>query len=423
MIKKVYVVNPVEMLGMPFRVIYRLKNGIRLDNNTKFIQFRNLLSKKAKQAKESKYDREKPAIMIQSSGTTGKPKVIIHSNYSATTAVKKLSYSDLPVQEEKILLDLLPPWIAYAIGNAILYPLTLGCKVILSPTFEPDAIMSYIGEFTVSMAAPFHYRYFRDNYEKVNRKKKRKFNDNAECFISGGDKITVEENKLFENIFRIPVINGYGNNEGWGCLTVNSVEHNHYGSVGIPKYNDIIVTWDTNDKKELSYNQVGEICALTDTVFLKYGNSEENTASVKQMHSDGKVWVHTGDLGYIDEDGFVYLEGRMRRVIVRRGFKISAYTIEDKITEHIAVKECVTIQVRDREEEHVPMAFIVMEEGYQEEGVRTEIENKCKNEMKEYEIPKYFKFVSDLPYTSNGKYDFRRLEEKGEEIVSYLERN
>ena len=176
-------------------------------------------------------------------------------------------------------------------------------------------------------------------------------------------------------------------------------------------------------QKELPYGESGEICALTESLFLGYKGDEEATRSVKKVHSDGKMWLHTGDIGYVDEEGYVVLSGRARRVIVRQGFKISAYTIEDKLCEHPIVKECVAVEVNDEHEEHVPMAFIVLQERGEYEDAIDSIIDKCKTELKEYEVPKYFKCVESLPYTPNGKYDFRLLEQMGNEYVDSLKRN
>lgn len=172
----------------------------------------------------------------------------------------------------------------------------------------------------------------------------------------------------------------------------------------------------------MPYGEVGEICVLADTMFLYYENNAEETSNVKKTHADGKVWLYTGDLGYIDEEGYIFLQSRLRRVIIRKGFKISAYTIEDKICEHPAVKECVAVEVKDNEEEHVPMAFIVLKDdiAYGLEIIKQSILEKCKSELKEYEIPKHFQFVDSLPYTQNGKYDFRLLEKQGNEYVDKL---
>lgn len=426
-LEKVIIVEPVSSLSIPIQLAYKLKNHTLFRQlsqlNVKFVDF----NKFVKQSQTTKnvdcpvFDEEMPAIMIQSSGTTGKPKVIVHSTYSAIASTRKLAYSDLPIEPNKILLDLLPPWIAYALGQAILYPLAMGCKVILCPTFEPDAIMEYIGKFTVSLAAPFHYRYLNDHFETLSDRKKKRFFEMVDGFVSGGDKITIEENRIFERVFRAPLVNGYGNNEGWGCLTVNSAKHNKYGSVGIPKYGETVISYDNDNEIELSFGSSGEICALADTAFLYYESNAEATHAVKKIHPDGKTWLHTGDLGYVDEDGFVFLQGRLRRVIVRAAFKISAYTIEDKISEHPAVKECVAVEVNDKEEEHVPMAYIVLKNSNEmnKQNVCDSIIDKCKNELKAYEVPKYFRFVESLPYTQNGKYNFRLLEEQGNEYVKF----
>ena len=247
----------------------------------------------------------------------------------------------------------------------------------------------------------------------------------VECLVSGGDKITVEENKEFEKVFNTVLVNGYGNNEGWGALTVNPTKHNKYGTVGIPKYGDIMISYDSNTGLENKYGELGEICSLTDTSLLYYQDNDEETKKILKLHSDGNYWIHTGDLGFIDEEGFTHLKGRARRVITRLGFKISAYTIEDKITEHKAVKECVTIAVKDDLEEHVPMAYIVLKDEYKtiENEILSDIHKKCEKELKEYEIPKHFMLVDHLPYTNNNKYDFVALEKQGNIYVENLANN
>lgn len=229
---------------------------------------------------------------------------------------EKLAFSDLPVGRGKVLLDALPPWIAYALGQAIIYPISLGTAIHLCPSFEPNMVFDHIGDFTIAFAAPFHYRYIRDNFNKLTKKQRTALSE-IDCFVSGGDKISAEENGELEEILGTVLVNGYGNNEGWGCLTVNPTLHNKYGTVGIPKYGDTIIAYDTETKKELPFGEVGEICALTDTMFLHYAGDLGNTDAVKKKHPDGCIWLHTGDLGFIDEEGFINLSGRATRVIVR----------------------------------------------------------------------------------------------------------
>ncbi len=417
-IEKVLVIQPTDSLSKLLQFAYSFKAN-RLPKDSRYIRFKTFVKTGSynSQIPCVPFDKNRPSIMIQSSGTTGKPKIIVHSDFSAVACTKKFAFGDVPVGQSKVLLDVLPPWIAYALGQAIIYPMALGTKIKLCPTFEPNMIFENIGTFTVAFAAPFHYRYIKDNFDKLSKKQLKALSE-IECFVSGGDKISAEENKELEDKLGTVIVNGYGNNEGWGALSVNPTKYNKYGTVGIPKYGDTIIAYDNDTETELPYGEQGEICALTDTMFLCYEGNPEETNAVKKLHSDGMVWLHTGDLGFIDEEGFITLNGRSRRVIVRQGFKISAYTIEDKITEHPDVKECVAVEVKDEIEEHVPMVYILLKDDVNDtETAKQSIYDKCRSELKEYEIPKHFQIVTELPYTQNGKYDFRRLESQGNEFV------
>lgn len=421
-LERVLIVYPSDSLPKAKQIAYQTLKANRIPHNSKYMHLNKFINtfNDGSEVDCVSFDKNRPSVMIQSSGTTGKPKTIVHSDFSATSCAKKIAYSDIPLGKQKSLLVLLPPWIAYALGDAIILPMTLGTKIILSPTFEPDSIMGNLGNFTVAFAAPFHYRYLRDNFSKLTKKQQDGI-AKIECLVSGGDKISLEENEELEEILGTVLVNGYGNNEGWGALTVNPTLNNKYGTVGIPKYQETIIAYDNEAGKELKYGEVGEICALTDTMFLYYEGNPEETKAVKKIHSDGKEWLHTGDLGFVDEDGYITLCGRARRVIVRRAFKISAYTIEDKICEHPAVKECVAVEVDDVAEEHVPMVYIVLKDNTADEDtIKNSIYEKCRSELKEYEIPKYFRFVEQLPYTQNGKYDFRLLEAQGNDYVNSL---
>lgn len=424
-LKKVIITSPVGPVNVLVKGIFNLKNILnnkynKVPKDNRFIKYCDFMKFGSSDSKIEcvEFNKERPTIMIQSSGTTGKPKTIVHSDYSITQCTREIAYSDLPLGENKQLLVALPPWIAYGIGDAMILPLSLGTKIELSPNFDQDAVFKNIGKFTIAFAAPFHYRYLRDNMDKLSEKQKKQFKK-VECLVSGGDKITVEENKEFEEVFNTVVVNGYGNNESCGALTVNPMQYNKYGTVGIPKYDEVIISYDSEKGIELQYGEIGEICSLANTQFIEYENNEEATKECKVLHNDNKVWLHTGDLGYIDQEGFVNLGGRARRVIVRLGFKISAYTIEDNISSNEFVKECVAVSVNDETEEHVPMVYVVLKEEYknQKESIKEIILNKCLNTLKEYEVPKYIQIVDKLPYTQNNKYDFRELEIRGNSFV------
>jgi len=428
MVETVITVSPAEMLPHMARLAYNLKNPNkdrdRIKAKKAVVSFRQFLSTgdPRNDFAQRPFDRTRPSVIIQSSGTTGKPKSIVHSDYSIINNVRSMTYCDTPVLPQESVLANLPPWLAYTLGQGILWPLACGASVVFEPFFiKPESLYKNLGKFTVSFGAPVLYRYMLNNYDSFSDKKKKEISQ-VKAFVSGGDKISPDENELLDRTFGTPVINGYGSNECVGCLTINCVGHNKYGSVGIPKHGDVIISYDNDKQCELPYGVVGEICACTDSMFLYYDGNEEETGIVKRVHPDGKTWIHTGDLGIIDEEGFVFLKGRIRRVIVRKGFKISAYTIEDAITKMPEIKECAAVQVDDEEDGHVPMVFVVPAEpgAIAPEEFKKLILARCKVALKSYEIPKHIMIEEALPYTANNKYDFKKLEERGNEYVASL---
>lgn len=267
-LEKVIIIKPVGALPKIIQFAYSIKNKCKLPDDDRYIYF----NKFVKTGDASKtpacvpFDKTRPSIMIQSSGTTGKPKTIVHSDLSATACTQKIAYGDLPLGRGKSLLVYLPPWIAYALGNAIISALVLGSKIILSPTFDPDKIVKYLGKFTICFTAPICYHYLKDHFNELTPKQKRGLKI-IECLVSGGDKITAEENVELERILGTVLVNGYGNNEGWGALTFNPTKHNKYGTVGIPKYGETIIAYDNDTQTEMRYGESGEICARTDSCF------------------------------------------------------------------------------------------------------------------------------------------------------------
>ena len=429
-LEKVFVMRPANSLTKVEKLKYLYENrkdllkiirekDIKLPKKDRYYELTRVIKKgNINEKLRVEYDEERPSFMVQSSGTTGKAKTIVHPEKSAVEFAKALSYSDLPLGKGKTVLVALPPWIAYGIGDAILMPLALGSKVSLCAGFEPDSVYRNIGKFTFAFAAPFHYRYIRDHYDELTEKQKEDLRK-VDCMITGGDKYSAQENEADEKLFGTVVANGYGNNENWGALTVNPVKANRYGSVGIPKYGEEIIIYDNENEKELPYGQIGEVCTYSKTQFIRYEGNEEATKKSLKKHKDGKVWLHTGDQGYIDEDGFIFLSGRKERVITRLGFKLSAYTIEDAISSLPFIKSCITVEVPDEAEEHVPMSFVVLEKGIKmkESEVQPMVNEECKNMLKENELPKYIKVVDELKYTDNNKYDFRYYENIGKAYV------
>ena len=186
------------------------------------------------------------------------------------------------------------------------------------------------------------------------------------------------------------------------------------GTVGIFKFDE--ETSETLDE-ELDYNQTGEICMRTPNQMLGYFKHEELNETVLRKHKDGLTWVHTGDLGYIDEDGFLYVNGRIKEMITRHdGFKVYPSMIEKVINAHQAVASCKVVGVEDvtHGQGQVPKAYIVLKPEFEADGqqVLKEIKSDCIYCLPEYYVEGCeYEAIEKLPLTSLGKIDFRALQE------------
>lgn len=424
-LEKVFYINPVQNMSIPKQMLVKMFQPDLMKKIPNDYRFLNI--KDYKENYKNKIETEpvplyengnvRESFIVQSSGTTGKPKSIVHTDLSFANSIRELSYHDLPLTEGKRIFVALPPWIAYGLFNAILYPLAEGCEVILSENFDPDAVFKHIGEFDTAFCAPFHCRYIEKNYDKLSTKQKESLKE-VDSLIVGGDKITKEETKVFEDLFGTKVLNGYGSNEQLGVATVNPLNYNGRGTAGIPKHDEIIYAVDENGN-ELPIGQEGRLYSYSNTRFVEYENNPEKTKEILKDTPNG-IAIDTRDIGTINNLGFVDISGRADRVIVRLGFKINASTIEDNITENELVSECLTVGVPDSDEEEVPFTFVVLKENINgnEEDIKNIILEKCKSELKEYELPKHLIIVPELPYTANNKYDFNKAKEIAMEYIA-----
>lgn len=339
----------------------------------------------------------------------------------------KEAYTDLPFSVGKSLYVAIPPFIIYGLCESIYAALAFGLKAEMTPYVSETTLFDDVGKYDFATAAPIHYRYMYNKLVELQGAKKetvmRKKLSRVKCFISGGDKITVQELLRMQQFFEVPIINGYGNNELTGGAVISPVYASKPDSVGIPMKDIIVTSFDINTYENLENGNEGEICIKSDSIFECYLKNEDETERVKQLHSDGAYWIHTGDLGYIDEDGYVYITGRTKRLIKREAFKIAPDTIENLIMTVENVRDCVVVGVPDTEHEgsQVPMAYVEVDlEGALECNTTIEkIRQKCVDELPDYEVPKYIEVIEKIPY-KNTKHNFKLLEAMGNKYIESL---
>ena len=168
--------------------------------------------------------------------------------------------------------------------------------------------------------------------------------------------------------------------------------------------------------EELPFGEEGEICVNGPTVMMGYLNNKEETDNVLKKHSDGKIWLHTGDLGYISPDGIIYFTGRLKRMIISSGFNVYPNIIEEVIEKHEAVAKCCVVGIPHKYKMKVAKAFIVLENGKKPTPqIKREIIDLCKKNLAAYSLPKEYEFRDSLPKTLYNKINYKELEKEEED--------
>lgn len=446
--ERIVVCSPKDYLNPAIRVLANLKDKkegkkIVIPSDDRFVRFSDFIKegKHAADVTTIDFKMDRPSIIVQSSGSTGKPKQIVHTEHNFNSKVQQMSYLDLPLYKGNTMHVAVPPFIIYGLGNSVYCSLVHTMKAEMTPFVDENTVYNDLGKFDVSFAAPLHYRYIYEQLKKIRSEVVllQKTNDpqsikllkaklkelsrvlrginRAKVFASGGDKISAEELVEMQQAFDKIIVNGYGNNECLGATIVSPMYANKPGSIGVPMQGvDIrLVNPETgNDVKE---GEMGELYVSSDNLFIEYLNNPEETSKIKVTDKTGKEWVRTGDLCIIDSEGYVFPKGRNRRLIRKDAFKIAPDTIEEVIISLPYVKECVVVGVNDEKYISVPMAFVELEEDFLFNDVQEAIQKKCEEELPDYEVPTYFEQIDEIPYTSNGKHDFRKLEELGNSII------
>lgn len=210
---------------------------------------------------------------------------------------------------------------------------------------------------------------------------------------------------------------GYAMTEACAAACTCFEDKNKLQSVGLPLCKTVIAIFDSETGKELSYYTEGEICIQSPTVMLGYFAHDEDTENVLRKHDDGTIWFHIGDIGCMDEDGFLFFKGRIKRIIIRyNGYKIYPAIVENVLSGLAEVEDCAVVGIPDMENEQgsITIAFIVGNQNQEE--LEKKLLKLCENELPQYEHPAKFIFLKELPRTSIGKVDFRALEEQAKGI-------
>ena len=417
-VEKVIVLSPADSLPPVMAVGYKLTTPDKNKYASNVIRWKQFIKGGEGQSTAAEpYDPDHACVVVHTGGTTGSPKgVMLTDDCFNGIALQFQAYPKLFHRGQK-LMNVMPPFIAYGFACGIHLPLVLGFTVIIIPNLDPAKLGSLVLKHKPEhmFGVPTHYQQLAADPKL--RDKDLSFIIN---YAAGGDSLSRGAEQTVNDFLaahgaRYPIAKGYGMTEVSSAATVAAGLDNKPGSVGIPMVNTVVAAFEPGTDQELPIGQRGELCISGPCLMKGYYNKPEETAILLRRHPDGRVWAHTGDMGYLDEDGFVYLDSRIKRMIIRHdGFKVFPSMIENVVSRHPAVHQCSVVGCADKDhtQGRLPFVYIVLKADTtaKKKQVIRELERMCAEELPEYVQPVAYKFILSMPMTPVGKVDYRQLE-------------
>lgn len=419
-VEKVLVLSPANSLPMPLQLGYKMKNPDRNRYASNVIHWNDFIQKgKGQNTTAEPFDPAHACVVVHTGGTTGSPKGVMLSDSNFNAIAQQFAAFDQLMCRGQKLMNIMPPFIAYGYACGVHLPLSLGLTVLIVPHLDPAKLGSLVLKHK-----PEHMFGVPSHYQQMAADPKLKDADLSfiRNYAAGGDSIAQGAEQTVNDFLAAhgvqhAMAKGYGMTEVSSAATAAAGHNNKPGSVGIPLVNTLVSVFDPGTDHELPIGQRGELCISGPTLMLGYYGMPEETANLLRRHSDGRVWAHTGDLGYMDEQGFVYVESRIKRIIIRHdGFKVFPSMIENVISRHPAVQQCSVVGCADKEhvQGRLPFVYLVLEPSAvaKKKQIIRELREMCAEGLPEYVQPIAYKFISSMPMTPIGKVDYRRLEEE-----------
>ena len=409
-----------DALSVPMKAGYALTQGrkvAKIPADAPILRWNDFIKKGKAYIGEyiATVKREDPAVILYSGGTTGTTKGILLSNLNFNALKEQIIATNPIFKPGDKMLAVMPMFHGFGLGVTIHSMLANGGRCILVPRFTAETYAKDIVKHRCNFIAGVPTL-----YEALLRQPRMAGAD-LSCLkgvFSGGDSLSVELKKRFDAFLAdhnasIQVREGYGTTE---CVTASCLTPLHLqkeGSIGQPFPDTYYKIVDVGTNIEVPYGTEGEICISGPSVMLGYLDQPEETANTLRVHGDGRVWLHTGDLGTMDEDGFIYFKQRLKRMIVTSGYNVYPSQIENILDGFESVQMSCVIGVPDPYKVQKVKAFVMLKPGYEpNEETKQNILAYCKKNIAKYAMPYDIEFRESLPKTLVGKVAYRVLEEE-----------
>lgn len=417
---KTIIISAKDSMNLLTKIGYEIIQGFKIKkpkNKKNYIYWKDFikLGDDYETITNVKTGKDFPAAILQSGGSTGKPKGIVLSNgnFTSATIQAKIALPDLDSKD--VILGIMPIFHGFGLEVSINDAFCVGAKVVVIPQFKASEFDKIIRKHkpSVLVGVPTLFEAMTNNkgMQDVNLR-------NLKYVIAGGDSFSkTKVNKinkfLHEHKAQTNFTQGFGMTEAVAAVSFDLKYASRPGTVGIPWPGTYVKIVKPNTDEEVPYGTDGEICISGPTVMLGYYDDEKETNNSLRIHKDGNLWLHSGDIGVMDSNGFITYRQRLKRMIISSGYNIYPSQIEEVLERHPAVLDSSVIGVPHPYKMEVAKAYIALRDGYKENSkLKEELLELCKKNLAKYSIPKEWEFRKSLPKTIIGKVDFKKLQEE-----------
>lgn len=409
-----------DALAQPIKAGYMLTEGRKIKKipaDAPIIRWNDFmkLSKACFYNYKAQRKSDDPAVILYSGGTTGTTKGIVLSNKNFNALSQQVIATNPMFRPGDKMLAAMPLFHGFGLGVCVHTMLAQGGRCILIPRFTPKSYAKQITKYKCNFIAGVPTL-----YEALLRLPDMDGADlsSLKGVFSGGDSLSIELKKKFDKFLydhnaTIQVREGYGTTETVTACCLTPSHMFKEGSIGLPFPDTYIKIVEPGTDKEVPYGEEGEILLAGPTVMMEYMKHPDETAQTLRHHADGLTWVYTGDLGIMDEQGFIYFKGRAKRMIITSGYNVYPGQLENILDANEMVQMSCIIGVPDPYKMEKVKAFVKLTPDYPaNDETKQKLMDYCRKHIAKYAMPYDIEFREELPKTLVGKVAYRVLQEE-----------
>ena len=421
-VKKTVIVPIYRSMPTVKGALAKLKLKKKIAYCESVVSWDSFIQNDANDQPDAPYKKDHPLIMVYSSGSTGASKGIVLTNTGITATIRHYINPDFPYQRGYLFLQMIPVWFSTGVVLSVLMPICIGITVILEPVFSKENFAKDLKAFNphMTLTATSLWIHVMKTYEKSKLDL-----SNMKYPATGGELVLPRvENSL--NAFlrqhgsKAPLLTAYGMCELGSTITTDSDTYHRIGASGYPMLGATVAAFDPITNKEQPYTVRGEIRVCSPARMKEYFMNPQATAEFFKTDEQRRVWGCTGDIGYVDEDGFVFIKGRATdSCVVNSGERVYLFDVEDVILKDEAVAQCKVVDIQTENGTELA-AHVVFDETVGDSKAKlNQIATRVKGELPPYMVPQYYKIRTSIPVHANGKRDVDAMRQDRKDLLRF----